>query len=215
MVLHPHASLVQVQARDIGSGCRRAAWESTHWLLVRAGFPFWNIEMWDKKEVFAGVLTAGRVAKVAFDKAGVPAQVLYHNHANFVSSLPFAHDHCTRPLRPQQQHQSGITCVMAADRTHQVMCSCRMLIYADAQRPAHPLQALNLFIPGDGAIEIVDCFGVPAGQPPSCGPHAAGEGPGAAGGLPLPRLRRLPHAGGLLQGDRHSTCMSCQRAPGG
>lgn len=41
--------------------------------------------MWDKKEVFAGVLTAGRVAKVAFDKAGVPAQVLYHNHANFVS----------------------------------------------------------------------------------------------------------------------------------
>lgn len=42
--------------------------------------------MWDKKEVFAGVLTAGRVAKVAFDKAGVPAQVLYHNHANFVST---------------------------------------------------------------------------------------------------------------------------------
>jgi hypothetical protein len=49
------------------------------------GFPFWNIEMWDKKEVFAGVLTAGRVAKVAFDKAGVPAQVLYHNHANFAN----------------------------------------------------------------------------------------------------------------------------------
>ena len=59
---------------------------STHCLLACAGFPFWNIEMWDKKEVFAGVLTAGRVAKVAFDKAGVPAQVLYHNHANFVSS---------------------------------------------------------------------------------------------------------------------------------
>ena len=83
MVLHPRASLVQVQAHDVGLGCW-AAW-GKHWLLLRAGFPFWNIEMWDKKEVFAGVLTAGRVAKVAFDKAGVPAQVLYHNHANFVS----------------------------------------------------------------------------------------------------------------------------------
>jgi len=33
------------------------------------------------------VLTAGRVAKVAFDKAGIPAQVLYHNHANYVRLL--------------------------------------------------------------------------------------------------------------------------------
>jgi hypothetical protein len=64
-----------------------AARGSADCLLAPAGFPFWNIEMWDKKEVFAGVLTAGRVAKVAFEKAGVPAQVLYHNHANFVSSL--------------------------------------------------------------------------------------------------------------------------------
>lgn len=50
-----------------------------------AGFPFWNLEQWELKEKFAGVLTAGRMAKVAFDKAGIPAQVLYHNHANFVS----------------------------------------------------------------------------------------------------------------------------------
>lgn len=33
------------------------------------------------------MLTAGRVAKVAFDKAGIPAQVLYHNHANYVRLL--------------------------------------------------------------------------------------------------------------------------------
>lgn len=46
------------------------------------GFPFWDVDQWKLKEVFAGVLTAGRIAKVAFDRAGVPAQVVYHNHGN-------------------------------------------------------------------------------------------------------------------------------------
>lgn len=57
-----------------------------------AGFPFWDLGTWEHKETFTGVLTAGRVAKVAFDKAGIPAHVLYHNHANYVSppgALPF------------------------------------------------------------------------------------------------------------------------------
>jgi hypothetical protein len=49
------------------------------------GFPFWDLGKWPLKEAFAGVLTAGRVAKVAFDKAGIPAQVLYHNHANYAN----------------------------------------------------------------------------------------------------------------------------------
>ncbi len=50
----------------------------------RAGFPFWDLGTWERKETFAGVLTAGRIAKVAFDKAGIPAHVVYHNHANHV-----------------------------------------------------------------------------------------------------------------------------------
>jgi len=49
------------------------------------GFPFWDLGTWEHKETFTGVLTAGRVAKVAFDKAGIPAHVLYHNHANYAS----------------------------------------------------------------------------------------------------------------------------------
>ncbi len=47
-------------------------------------FPFWYLGKWGLKETFAGVLTAGRVAKVAFDKAGIPAHMLYHNHVNLV-----------------------------------------------------------------------------------------------------------------------------------
>lgn len=54
----------------------------------RAGFPFWDLGTWERKETFAGVLTAGRIAKVAFDKAGIPAHVVYHNHANHVPPPP-------------------------------------------------------------------------------------------------------------------------------
>ncbi len=48
------------------------------------GFPFWDLASWDLKYAFAGVFTAGRVAKMAFDRAGIPAHFVYHNHNNEV-----------------------------------------------------------------------------------------------------------------------------------
>ena len=48
------------------------------------GFPFWDLSSWDLKYAFAGVFTAGRVAKMAFDRAGIPAHFVYHNHNNYV-----------------------------------------------------------------------------------------------------------------------------------
>ncbi len=48
------------------------------------GFPFWDLASWDLKYAFAGVFTAGRVAKMAFDRAGIPAHFVYHNHNNDV-----------------------------------------------------------------------------------------------------------------------------------
>ena len=51
------------------------------------GFPFWDLASWDLKYAFAGVFTAGRVAKMAFDRAGIPAHFVYHNHNNDVRLL--------------------------------------------------------------------------------------------------------------------------------
>lgn len=45
-----------------------------------------DLSTWELKETFTGVFTAGRVAKVAFDRAGIPAHVVYHNHGNTVRS---------------------------------------------------------------------------------------------------------------------------------
>jgi hypothetical protein len=157
------------------------------WLPAPAGFPFWNIEMWDKKEVFAGVLTAGRVAKVAFDKAGVPAQVLYHNHANLVSAASVLQT----ALNILQSQSSFITPWPLLLRIEEELPVLRM---------CPPPASLQSMYSSDDTDRDVVCLRAPAGQPASGRPHAAGEGPGAAGGLPLPRLRRLPHAGGLLQG---------------
>lgn len=44
------------------------------------GFPLWDVDKWKFKEAVTGVFTASRIAKVAFDRAGVPSQVVYTNH---------------------------------------------------------------------------------------------------------------------------------------
>ena len=51
------------------------------------GFPFWDLSSWDLKYAFAGVFTAGRVAKMAFDRAGIPAHSVHHHHNNYVRQL--------------------------------------------------------------------------------------------------------------------------------
>lgn len=44
------------------------------------GLPLWDVDKWKFKEAFTGVFTASRIAKVAFDRAGVPSQVVYTDH---------------------------------------------------------------------------------------------------------------------------------------
>lgn len=53
-----------------------------------------DLSSWPLKERFTGIFTAGRVAKLAFDRAGIPAHVVYHNHGNNVRSLPLTFREC-------------------------------------------------------------------------------------------------------------------------
>ena len=67
------------------------------------GFPFWDLSSWELKYTFAGVFTAGRVAKMAFDRAGIPAHFVYHSHNNYVR--------CSRPSRrlmPSRTRQQSL-----------------------------------------------------------------------------------------------------------
>ena len=38
--------------------------------------PFYQLDLWEHKGTFAGVLTASRVTRAAFATAGVPAHIL-------------------------------------------------------------------------------------------------------------------------------------------